>query len=51
MEEAADADYVVILDSGKIAAEGTEEELTRSAGKEKFEDAFFQIYKDNHHES
>jgi multidrug/hemolysin transport system ATP-binding protein len=23
MEEAADADYVVILDSGKIAAEGT----------------------------
>ena len=23
MEEAADADYIVILDSGKIAAEGT----------------------------
>ena len=27
MEEAADADYVVILDSGKIAAEGTPLEL------------------------
>ncbi len=27
MEEAADADYVVILDSGKIAAEGTPSEL------------------------
>lgn len=27
MEEAADADYVVILDSGKISAEGTPLEL------------------------
>ena len=27
MEEAADADYVVIIDSGKIAAEGTPIEL------------------------
>jgi multidrug/hemolysin transport system ATP-binding protein len=27
MEEAADADYIVILDSGKIAAEGTPLEL------------------------
>ena len=44
-------DRIGILVDGKIAAEGTEEELTRSAGKEKFEDAFFQIYKDNHHES
>ena len=30
MEEAADADYVVILDSGKIAAEGTPLELKNS---------------------
>ena len=27
MEEAAEADYVVILDGGKIAAEGTPHEL------------------------
>lgn len=27
MEEAADADYVVILDSGKISAKGTPLEL------------------------
>ena len=33
MEEAADADYVVILDAGKIAAEGTPLELkNRYAG-------------------
>ena len=30
MEEAADADYIVILDSGKIAAEGTPLELKNS---------------------
>ncbi len=46
MEEAADADYVVIIDSGKIAAEGTPLELKNSysgdfitvynADKEKF---------------
>ena len=39
MEEAADADYVVILDSGKIAAEGTP--LTR---KNTDTGAFFTLY-------
>ena len=43
-------DRIGILVDGRIAAEGTEEELTRSAGAEKFEDAFFKIYKENHHE-
>jgi multidrug/hemolysin transport system ATP-binding protein len=39
MEEAADADYVVILDSGKIVAEGTPLEL-----KNKFTGDFVTIY-------
>ncbi len=39
MEEAADADYVVILDSGKIAAEGTPLEL-----KNKYTGDFVTIY-------
>lgn len=39
MEEAADADYVVILDSGKIAAEGTPLEL-----KNKYTGDFITIY-------
>ena len=39
MEEAADADYVVILDSGKIVAEGTPLEL-----KNKYTDDFITIY-------
>ena len=39
MEEAADADYVVILDSGKIVAEGTPHEL-----KNKFTGDFITIY-------
>ena len=44
-------DRIGILVDAKIAAEGTEKELTRSAGTEKFEDAFFKIYQENHHES
>lgn len=39
MEEAADADYVVILDSGKIAAEGTPLEL-----KNKYTKDFVTLY-------
>ena len=39
MEEAADADYVVILDSGKIAAEGSPHEL-----KNKYVRDFVTIY-------
>ncbi len=39
MEEAADADYVVILDSGKISAEGTPLEL-----KNKFTGDFITLY-------
>jgi len=39
MEEAADADYVIILDSGRIAAEGTPLEL-----KNKYTDDFITIY-------
>lgn len=42
MEEAADADYVVILDSGKIVAEGTPHEL-----KNKFTGDFVTIYNIN----
>lgn len=42
MEEAADADYVVIIDSGKIAAEGTPLEL-----KNKFTGDFITFYKAN----
>ncbi len=40
MEEAAEADYVVILDSGKKAAEGTPHEL-----KTKYASDFIRIYK------
>ena len=39
MEEAADADYIVILDSGKIAAEGTPFEL-----KNKYSSDYITIY-------
>lgn len=39
MEEAADADYVVILDSGKIVAEGTPHEL-----KNKYTGDFITLY-------
>ncbi len=39
MEEAADADYVVILDAGQISAEGTPHEL-----KNKFTDDYITIY-------
>ena len=39
MEEAAEADYVIILDSGKIAAEGTPLEL-----KNKYTGDFITIY-------
>lgn len=41
MEEAADADYVVILDSGKIAAEGTPFEL-----KNQFTEDYVCLYTD-----
>ncbi len=41
MEEAADADYVVILDSGKIVAEGTPLEL-----KNKFTGDYISLYTD-----
>ncbi len=41
MEEAADADYVVILDSGKISAEGTVLEL-----KNKYTGDFITVYTD-----
>ena len=39
MEEAADADYVIILDSGKISAEGTPLEL-----KNKYTGDFITLY-------
>ena len=39
MEESADADYVIILDSGKIAAEGTPLEL-----KNKYTGDFVTVY-------
>jgi multidrug/hemolysin transport system ATP-binding protein len=41
MEEAADADYVVILDAGKIAAEGTPLEL-----KKQFTGDYLYLYTD-----
>ena len=41
MEEAADADYIVILDTGKIAAEGTPLEL-----KKKFTGDYIVLYTD-----
>jgi sodium transport system ATP-binding protein len=44
-------DRIGMLVDGKIAAEGTQEELMKLAGKDRFEDAFFTIYKENHHES
>lgn len=43
MEEASDSDYVVILDSGKIAAEGTPHDL-----KNKYASDFIKLY--NHRE-
>ncbi len=45
MEEAADADYVVILDSGKIAAKGTPLEL-----KNRFTGDFITVYNANEDE-
>ena len=42
MEEAADADYVVIIDNGKISAEGTPLEL-----KNKYADDYITIYDAN----
>ena len=42
MEEAADADYIVILDSGKISAQGTPLEL-----KNKYTGDFITIYNAN----
>jgi multidrug/hemolysin transport system ATP-binding protein len=41
MEEAADADYVVILDAGRIAAEGTPLEL-----KNQFTEDYILLYAD-----
>lgn len=43
MEEASDSDYVVIIDSGKVAAEGTPHEL-----KNKYASDFIKLY--NHRE-
>ncbi len=45
MEEAADADYVVILDSGKIAAEGTPLDL-----KNKYTGDFITLYRSDENE-
>ncbi len=42
MEEAADADYIVIIDGGKIAAEGTALEL-----KNKYTDDYITLYNQN----
>ena len=42
MEESADADYIVILDSGKIAAEGTPVQL-----KNQFSKDYITLYNQN----
>lgn len=42
MEEAAEADYVVILDAGKVAAEGTPVEL-----KNRYASDFIRVYREN----
>lgn len=44
------SDRIGILVDGKIAAEGTVEELNSLTGSTRFEDSFFKIYKENHHE-
>ena len=41
-------DEIAILVDGKIAAQGTVEELTELANAENFEEAFFKIYVENH---
>lgn len=46
MEEAENlADRVAIMKNGKILASGTTEEIKKSAGEEKFEQAFISIVK------
>ena len=42
MEEAAEADYVVILDAGRVAAEGTPVEL-----KNRYASDFIRVYREN----
>jgi len=41
-------DEIAILVDGKIAAQGSVEELVKQAGVENFENAFFKIYVENH---
>jgi len=41
-------DEIAILVDGKIAAQGTVEELTQQAQAKNFEEAFFRIYVENH---
>ena len=41
-------DEIAILVDGKIAAQGTVEELIKQADAETFEKAFFKIYVENH---
>ena len=41
-------DEIAILVDGKIAAQGTVEELTAQAEAKNFEEAFFKIYVENH---
>ena len=41
-------DEIAILVDGKIAAQGTVEELKKQADAETFEKAFFKIYVENH---
>ena len=41
-------DEIAILVDGRIAAQGTVEQLVKQAGVENFENAFFKIYVDNH---
>ena len=43
-------DEIAILVDGKIAAQGSVEELTKLAGAKNFEEAFFKIYVANHKE-
>ena len=43
-------DRIGILVDGKIVAEGNSKELMGLTGTCRFEDAFFTLYKENHHE-
>ena len=41
-------DEIAILVDGKIVAQGSSEQLTKQAGTNTFEEAFFKIYVENH---